>query len=327
MITLRSTVEPVLGTRLDLQVDVESAPRRFSFGSGSRFRRRSPEFIQAQLVQIVALETERLANVFSVFDPTSELRRWSETAVAGSRHRLSSELTGLLIESARWQRVSGGAYNPAVGTVWNRWKQAQEAGVVPSVAQTDSWAARLDGVPYELNGDEVVCVADCTGLTFNSFAKGVIADRVDDALLRWIGDDGERVLGAAVNLGGDIALRSFPIRIGIENPARPYDNEPPLCVFRVADGGVATSGASRRPIVIDGRVFSHLIDPRTCRPVENGPASVTVVGASAREADVLATVVAVTGAVPSDRPDHAVALVDADGVVTMTGAFGALIAS
>lgn len=66
----------------------------------------------------------------------------------------------------------------------------------------------------------MVCLKDCTGLTFNSFAKGVIADRAMDALFAWTGIHGERVVGAVVNLGGDIALRSFPIRVVIEDPAR-----------------------------------------------------------------------------------------------------------
>lgn len=320
--SLRTTVEPVLGTRLDLQVEVDTGSGRRARGL---FGHRRSEALRAELVDVVASEADRLALVFSVYDLSSELRLWRETAVVGSRQRLSVELVGLLRESARWQQFSNGAYNPAVGTVFDRWRHAESTGIVPSLADTDTWARELDGVAYEIEGDEVVCLKDCTGLTFNSFAKGVIADRAADSLFAWAGIHGERVVGAVVNLGGDIALRSFPIRVGIEDPARPFENEPPLCVLGVADGGVATSGSSRRPLVIDGARFSHLIDPRTCRPVENGPASVTVLAASAGEADVLATIVAVTGEVPPDRPGQGVAFVGVDGAITVTDSLRALI--
>ena len=91
-----------------------------------------------------------------------------------------------------------------------------------------------------------------------------------------------------------------------------------MCVVKVQGGGIATSGASRRPIVIGGHSFSHLIDPRTCRPVVGGPAAVTVIGSSAAEADALATIVAVTGQASSD---HAVAIINDSSQITMTAKF------
>ena len=160
-----------------------------------------------------------------------------------------------------------------------------------------------------------MCVKSCTGLTLNSFAKGLVADRAAAAVVGWSSEHVECVTGAVVNLGGDIAVRSFTIRVGIEDPMRSYDNEPPLCVVKVQGGGIATSGASRRPIVIGGHPFSHLIDPSTCRPVVGGPAAVTVIGSSAAEADALATIVAVTGQASAD---HAVAIINDSSQITMT---------
>ncbi len=135
--SLHTTVEPVLGTRLDLQVEVDTGSGRRALGL---FAHRRSEALRAELVDVVASKSDRLAQVFSVCDPSSELRRWRKTAVAGSRHRLSGELVGLLRESARWQQVSNGAYNPAVGTVFDRWCHAETTGIEPSLADTDAWA-------------------------------------------------------------------------------------------------------------------------------------------------------------------------------------------
>ena len=65
-----------------------------------------------------------------------------------------------------------------------------------------------------------MCVKSCTVLTFNSFAKGLVADRAAAAVIGWSSEHVERVTGAVVNLGGDIAVRSFPIKVGIEDLMR-----------------------------------------------------------------------------------------------------------
>lgn len=63
---------------------------------------------------------------------------------------------------------------------------------------------------------------------------------------------------------------------------------------RSAQRAVATSGRARRGFRIDGRWYSHVIDPRTGWPVD-APASVSVVAPTAEVADVVATVVGVLG--------------------------------
>ena len=47
--------------------------------------------------------------------------------------------------------------------------------------------------------------------------------------------------------------------------------------------------------VVDGVRYSHILDPRTGRPREYGPHSVTVVAGSCTDADALATAVFVLG--------------------------------
>jgi FAD:protein FMN transferase len=221
----------------------------------------------------------------------------------------------LLQLSAQWQVHSGGAYNPAVGAVFDQWKAAEAFGVVPSVDLTDEWAARLGPVPYEVTGHDVkddtvntatvTCIGDCTELTFHSLAKGLIADRVAQCLLNAADDTVRSVENVTVNLGGDLRTIDRVLRVGVEHPTRPYDNEPPVCVIELRDGGVATSGASRRPILIGDKQFSHIIDPRTCRPVPSTDVSVTVVADDAATADVLATIVSVTGTL---LPGYAMAI-------------------
>jgi FAD:protein FMN transferase len=57
---------------------------------------------------------------------------------------------------------------------------------------------------------------------------------------------------------------------------------------------VATSGNYEKYAIIDGKKYSHTIDPKTGYPV-SGTKSVTIICASAELADALATPVTVMG--------------------------------
>ncbi|MEZ5179565.1 MAG: FAD:protein FMN transferase [Acidimicrobiales bacterium] len=113
-----------------------------------------------------------------------------------------------------------------------------------------------------------------------------------------------------VDAGGDLLHRGAgALRVGVEDPHRPYDNVAPLAVVEVADRAVATSGRARRWFAVGADRHSRVLD-RTGRPVAHA-ASATVVAPDATTADVLATVASVLA------PGEAVAFVDglaADGI-------------
>ena len=66
-------------------------------------------------------------------------------------------------------------------------------------------------------------------------------------------------------------------------------------ILELEDAAVATSGNYRNFFTEDGRRYSHLIDPRTARPVYHDLTSVTVIDQSAMTADALSTALMVMG--------------------------------
>jgi thiamine biosynthesis lipoprotein len=66
-------------------------------------------------------------------------------------------------------------------------------------------------------------------------------------------------------------------------------------VIRLDGRALATSGDYRIFFERDGARFSHIINPRSGRPVDHGLASVTVVAASTMQADALSTALMVLG--------------------------------
>src|SRR5207302_271095 len=81
------------------------------------------------------------------------------------------------------------------------------------------------------------------------------------------------------NLGGrwEVALRN------------PFDASTPVGTIRLRDRALGTSGASFQRFEADGRVYGHILDPRTGEPAAAGPASVTVLAPTAADADALST--------------------------------------
>ncbi len=101
-----------------------------------------------------------------------------------------------------------------------------------------------------------------------------------------------------VEIGGEIRGAGErpdggPWRVAIEKPE--IERRGVHSIVELHDQAMATSGDYRIFYVEDGMHISHTIDPRTGRPVEGGPASVTVLADTATEADAWATALMVLG--------------------------------
>ncbi len=132
-------------------------------------------------------------------------------------------------------------------------------------------------------------------LDLSSIAKGYGVDQVAEVIR------GEGFRDFLVEIGGEIygagsRRDGRPWRVGIN---RPRAEAAPDEIYRVAalrDAAFATSGDYRNYFVRDGVRYSHVLDPRTGRPVTNGVVSVSVLAPDCTLADGLATAVMVMGA-------------------------------
>lgn len=240
---------------------------------------------QAATVEaFVISELRRLEAVFSVFDERSELCRWRRGEVATPGRELSEVMRGAL----SWVRDSGGAFNPFVGELVELWRRGEERGRVPDAAEVSAAAESIAVSRFEMVDGKPVAVGDCSGLNLNAIAKGAIVDQIGESCF-----DAFEASTVGVNIGGDIRhWGDGTWSVGIENPLRPFDNEPPIAVVDLHDAALATSGAARRGFRFGGQWYSHVLDPRMGWPA-SGAASVTVVAADVETADVVATVGAV----------------------------------
>lgn len=254
-------------------------------------------------------EMVRLQHVFSSVDPSSEFSRWARNDIT----EISAELSQVLSESANWQHSSDGRFNPAVAELTEFWNNAQRAGTMPDAASAQRIADAIASPRWQLGSSGAVeQLGDCSLCTLNAFAKGWIVDRAVEHLTKH-----HTVQTVTVNAGGDLRRSGAdPLIVGIENPFRPFDNEPPIAAISVSNAAVATSGSARKGFHIGGKNFGHVIDPRIGWPVE-AIVSVSVVADTAATADALATILGVQQ--PADAIGEAnemgipIFIVDCDG--------------
>ena len=139
----------------------------------------------------------------------------------------------------------------------------------------------------------------------SAIAKGFAVDEVAHALSQLGWTDFLVEVGGEVRAAGE-RPEGGAWRVGIERPDEASRAVQGVVVLR--DAAMATSGDYRSFYEVEGRRLSHLVDPRTGRPITHQLASVSVVHPEAILADAWATALAVLG------PEAGLARAEAEGI-------------
>lgn len=226
----------------------------------------------------------RVIDHMSNWEADSAISRFNNMPV-GEWTVLPPDMLFVLRAGLVMARLSGGAFDPAIGRLVAQWGFGPPGAPAAALGPVAPWTA------IELDGERARRTAD-VALDFSGIAKGYAVDAVAAAL---------RKMGAAhflVEIGGELRGE------GVKPDLQPWwvDVEPPpglpVPTLRIALCGlsVATSGDYRRYRMDGGRRVSHSIAPARGAPIAEGVASVTVLHESAMLADAWATAITVLGA-------------------------------
>lgn len=271
-------------------------------------------------------EMHRLEAILSTWRPDSELSLLN-AASGGEPVRVSSEIFELLAESYLFSELTGGAFDVTARPLVRLWGFQREAGdtlaATPSDQEIEAARGRVGwrNIVFNMHDSTVTLTGGVT-IDVAGIGKGYAVDRCASVLIE------HGVKSALVNLGGNMyAIGRPPGRkgwaIGIRDPESPREI---VGTLLVEDEGVATSADYENFVVIGGRRYGHIIDPRSGRPAED-VLSVTAIAASAAAADALSTGLFVLGfemgrlvgeAYPSLRAVFALP----DGTYDFIGRFG-----
>lgn len=262
----------------------------------------------AGLARAAIEEVARLEARYSRYREDSELSAINRVAAAGGSIEVDAETAALLDYAAACHHESGGLFDISAGILRRAWRfdtgQLPDPALVQRLLQHVGWRhvdwPQIDGPPGDVaptggpppagplvdgqrddqpGGQPVAAPArrlrfkvPGMELDFGGIVKEYAVDRVA-ALLQHAG-----VAHGFVNLGGDVRALGpqpdgTPWRIGIRHPRAPGEL---LITVDLATGALASSGDYERCIVVQGRRYGHILDPRSGWPVRR-MAAVSVV--------------------------------------------------
>lgn len=192
-----------------------------------------------------------------------------------------------LIKLAVYESKQNFGFNALIGPVVKLWHIGFKGAHVPKDEEIKDRMLLTDPFKVVLNDSDQSVFLKMKGmeLDLGGIAKGWIADRIRD-LWRAYG-----VEAGIINLGGNILLvGDSPKRIsgqwsiGVQDPKQPRGDN--ITSVMVPECSAVTSGTYERYLVVNGKKYHHLIDPRTGYPVKTDLAGVTTFTKTSVEAEI-----------------------------------------
>ena len=230
-------------------------------------------------IAAVLREFDRMHRAYHAWQP-SELTAVNDAIAAGRTQTVTPELAEFMREAQALSARGDHLFDPGIGALIKLWGFHAEEFVarLPDPQALAAWQQQQPSVAdLVIDGTTVSSRKRALALDFGGYLKGVALDRAA-AILRSQG-----INNALINIGGNVmALGSKDgrkWRVGIQHPRQPG----PLATVMLDDGeAIGTSGDYQRYFELDGRRYSHLIDPRSARPVDHTQAVTVLIPAGAQ---------------------------------------------
>lgn len=228
---------------------------------------------------------------------------------------------GVVLETAlEFSKASGGVFNPCIGAVSKLWNFSGD-GKLPSDEKIKEALNYVGEDFIRINDDgTIVKELDNVEIDLGAIAKGYIAKQVANHLR----DNG--VHSAILSFGGNIVMigakeDGSKWNIGVEAPdpkakgtdfnnrkvaesiyIDPADYDEEAVSFGMTpSASVVTSGTYERYIEDGGKLYHHILDPRTGYPVDTDLVSCTIAGADSMYCDALSTICILKGKVEAQK--------------------------
>lgn len=237
-------------------------------------------------------EIQRIERLLTTFADDSETNQVN--ANAGIMPvRVSRETFELIARSVRISNLTQGAFDITYGSIDKRlWNFDQQMTSLPDKETARQMVRLINYKNIILDEQNCTVFLKEKGIRigFGGIGKGYAAERARQVMMA------QGVKSGVVNASGDLTTwgvqpdgRQWTIAI-----TDPNDKTHVFSYMNISNMAVATSGNYEKYVVIDGKKYSHTINPRTGLPV-TGIKSVTIITTNAEIADAMATPVTIMG--------------------------------
>jgi len=249
------------------------------------------EMLAKNSIDSAIKEIQRIENLISSWKPTSQTSLINENA--GIKPvKVDKELLNLIVRSKKISDLTEGVFDISFASVTNLWRFDGTQNTLPSDEDIAFSVSKINykNIIVDENNQTVFLKEKGMRIGFGAIGKGYAANR-GKLIMQQLGiNDG------VVNAAGDLITwgkmeSNTDWSIGIANPK---DKDNVMGWLVINNMAVVTSGNYEKFFTIEGKKYSHIINPTTGWPAI-GTKSVTIICADAEIADALATSVFILG--------------------------------
>ncbi|MDQ2719569.1 MAG: FAD:protein FMN transferase [Bacteroidota bacterium] len=237
-------------------------------------------------------EIRRIEKLLTTFNEDSETFLINKNA-GTAPVKVCQEVFDLIERSIKISKITQGAFDITYGSVdkhlWNfdvNMKSLPDKETARKLVRLINYR----NIFLDAENSTIFLKEEGMRIGFGGIGKGYAAEKAKDVMKEMGAESG------LVNASGDLTAWGYqpngkPWTIGIVNPNIAGQV---FSYLDITDMAVATSGNYEKYILINGKKYSHTIDPRTGLPV-TGIKSVTIISPNAEIADAMATPVTIMG--------------------------------
>ena len=242
-------------------------------------------------IDIAINEIRRIERLISSWDKNSQTTLINKNAGV-SPVKVDKELIELIERSVAISKFTDGAFDISFASMDRIWKFDGSVTVMPSIEKVNASVEKVGFENIVINKQKNTVFLKNKGMKigFGGIGKGYAADKAKELL------KSKGVLGGIINASGDLTTwgkqsNGDSWQVGIKNP---LNKNKVFALFPIENRAVVTSGNYEKYIMINGKRYTHIINPKTGYPSQ-GIMSVSVFAPKAELADALATSIFVMG--------------------------------
>lgn len=204
---------------------------------------------------------------------------------------VSKDIYPMIKAAYYYSKNSDDSFDMAIGPITQLWHIGFSDAKVPTQKEIDENVKLVDYTKVKLNDQKHSVYLEKKGmqLDLGGIAKGFMADQVHDYFLN------HGVSTAIIDLGGNIYVmgdspkgtKSGNWTVGIQDPKASRGTA--IGSVPAKNMSIVTSGIYERYLKKNGKVYSHLMDPKTGAPYQNNLMGVSIISKKSMDGDGLST--------------------------------------